>query len=171
MRAALQRAVAPIHRRVALMIGRGLVKLVDDAGGLQQLQVTLLDGEVHDGVERFQDYGISSCPHPGAEHAFASVGGLRTAGIVLAVADRRYRLKVAEGEVALYDDLGQSVWLKRAGVEITSPLKVTVTAPQVLVVSDDVELGAASGGKKVVLDGDAVTGGHVVASSTKVKAT
>ena len=52
-----------------------------------------------------------------------------------------------------------------------SGTKVTVQADHVNVISDDVNLGAASGGKKVVLDGDAVVSGHVVATSTKVKAT
>jgi hypothetical protein len=46
---------------------------------------------------------------------------------------------------------------------------VTVTSSHVNLISADVNLGA-TGGKKVVLDGDPVVAGAVVASSTKVKA-
>lgn len=78
----------------------------------------------------------------------------------------------------------QYVRFSSAGIEVVSPNKVTVTAPNVEVnastrakvttahcdlISADVNLGA-TGGKKVVLDGDPVVAGAVVASSTKVKA-
>jgi phage baseplate assembly protein V len=72
-----------------------------------------------DGVERFQNYGHTSNPHPGAEGVMVSVGGNQDHGIVIAVDDRRYRLTgLAEGETALYDDLGQKVYLTRNGIVI-----------------------------------------------------
>lgn len=61
-----------------------------------------------------------------------------------------------------------SVFLKvsSAGIEITG--NVTVTGD--LLINGNAKLGGASGTKKIVLDGDAVVAGHVVATSTKAEA-
>jgi len=111
--------LAPLKRRVFLMIGRAVVKLIDDAYGVQQLQLVGLEGEVLDRVERFQEYGFTSHPHPGAEAVLAAVGGDRAHCLVIGVEDRRYRLRgLAGGEAALYDDQGQVVHLTRNGIVI-----------------------------------------------------
>lgn len=110
----IDRMLAPLRRRVRLMVARSVVSLVTDGGGIQLVQVKLLAGEVRDGVERFQNYGFTSVPHPGAEGVMVCVGGDRDHGLVIAMDDRRYRLKgLAEGEVAIYDDQGQACHLKR----------------------------------------------------------
>ena len=97
-------------------------------------------------------------------------GGMREHGIIITVDDRRYRLtSLAQGEVAMYDDLGQKIELKRD--------KIIVTAPKVVVVSVDVHLGA-EGGAKVARIGDKVNvtfgssaGLHpIVEGSSKVRA-
>lgn len=109
---------APLARRVRLLVGRGILRLVNDGLKLQGVQVSLLADEVHDNVERFQEYGFTSHPHPGAEAIALSVGGSRDHAVVISIDDRRYRLKgLGAGEVALYDDQGQVIRLKR-GKEI-----------------------------------------------------
>lgn len=146
MMRAIQRVTAPLTRRVRLMVARGVVSLVNDALKVQGLQVQLLPGEVRD-MERFQNYGFTSHPHPGAEACAAFVGGNRDHGIVLAVDDRRYRLKgLAQGEVAIYTDEDQSghrIHLKRgneihliAGASsiVIKPSGITLAAPAVDVV-------------------------------------
>ncbi|CAN5449264.1 hypothetical protein BH09PSE4_BH09PSE4_23110 [soil metagenome] len=109
-----------LESRIAMMVGRGTVAGVDDDRQLQELQLELLADEVHDGVEHFQTYGLTSHPKPGAEAVSVAVGGTRGHVIVIAVGDRRYRLKgLAEGEVALHDDQGQSVLLGRDGIVVS----------------------------------------------------
>lgn len=185
MMAALHQAMGDIKRRVMVTVGRGVLAAIDDAKKAQEVQIQLLADEVADGVERYQNYGFSSVPFPGAEAVMVCVGGLRSHGIVIAVEDRRYRFTGGQpGEVVMYDDQGQVVHLTRSGIVIDSPIKVTVssavevdvTAPKVVVTANEadiispvVQLGAA-GGKKVALDGDPVVSGKVVASSTKVTA-
>ena len=167
---AVNRWIAPLKRRLTLMIGRSVLRLVDDAMQLQSLQVEALAGETLDGVERFQQYGFTSHPHPDAEAIILSVAGERANAVVIAVDDRRYRItNLTAGEVALYDDQGQSVIMKRDGividtdrpdgVQITAPIvtvnapvvtvdsadSVIVTAPVVTVDSADVRLGGQSG--------------------------
>lgn len=164
----LRRLLDPLHRRVQAMVARAVIALVNDATKAQSLQLTLLADETHEAVERFQDYGFTSVPKAGAEALVVFVGGTRSHGVVVACEDRRFRLKsLAEGEVALYDDQGQVVHLKRDRIAITSPTKVEVTAPSVIVASDAVALGA-EGGPAVARVGDPVADGKIAAGSAKV---
>lgn len=109
----------PLVRGLRLMVARGTIKLVDDGPKAQTAQLHLLDGEIRDGVEVFQSYGLSTVPHPGSEAVAVSVGGNRDHCIVIAHGDRRYRLTgMAGGEVALHDDQGAAVILRRDGIAI-----------------------------------------------------
>lgn len=155
---AVNRMLRPIAGRVQMMIGRAVIAAIADDQQAQALQIELMADEVQDGVERFQGYGFTSHPHPGAEAVVAFVGGTRSHGIVVQVEDRRYRMKaLAEGEVALFDDLGQVVHLKRDRIAIASPMKVTIDAPEI-----------AATGETVTVDADTVT---VTAEAAAINAT
>lgn len=133
----LVKVLAPLRRRVLLMIGRAVLRAVDDAGGLQRVQVEGFAGELLSDRDRWQAYGVTSHPHPGADALILSPGGQRSAAAIL-VDDRRYRLKaLAAGEVALYDDLGQVVRLKRNGIAVDSPLNIRLTTDGVLRLEGD----------------------------------
>jgi len=167
----VQKHLRPLARRVSMMAGRAIVRLITDGDAVQLLQLGALADETLDQVEHVQPYGMTSYPKPGAEAIVLALGGVRGRTVVIMVGDRRFRLKtLVEGEVALYDDQGQVVHLKRDRVKLSSPTLVEVDAPEINLLSDAVQLGA-TGGKKVVLDGDPVSGGVVHASSTKVTAT
>lgn len=168
----LRRATKPLEDRLRLMIGRAIVRLVDDATSAQSMQLELLAGETQDAVERLQDYGFTSVPHPGAEALVACTGGLRSHAVAIRVEDRRYRLKgLQAGEVAIYDDLGNVIQLGRDRVEIIAVSEVRVEAPLVKVLSDDVRLGG-DGGAKVARIGDNVDlgTGKIISGSDKVTA-
>ncbi len=136
-----RRLIGPCLRMARMMVGRAVINLINDGLKMQELQVTLLADEVRADVERFQEYGLTSHPVPGAEAVMVSVGGNRDHGIVIAVDDRRYRLKsLTQGEVALYDDQGQAIHLKRNKVIhiygcdevwVDAAVKVLVTAPEI----------------------------------------
>ena len=99
------------------MLVRGTVVLVDSARKLQALQMRLTAGEVKDGLEHFEPYGFTSNPLAGAEGIAAFIGGDRSHGVLLVVADRRYRIQGMEpGEVAIYPDEGAKVHLKRGRI-------------------------------------------------------
>lgn len=165
---ALQVFFAAIQRRVANMLARGVVRMIDSAARTQLLQVDLLDDETRDGAEHLEPYGFTAHPHPGAECFVAFPMGSRDHPIVLVAGDRRYRIKgLAQGEVAFYDDQGQKVVIYRDRIE--------VEAPKVVVLSDDVHLGA-QGGPAVARIGDLVDVGSgssagqwpIVSGSAKV---
>lgn len=155
-------------KRVMSMVGRCIIMAVDDSRKIQSVQVEVLADELHDEAERFQHYGFSTHPIPGAEGIIVRIGGTASHGVIIVVDDRRYRLTdLAQGEVALYDDLGQVVHLKRDGILIKSEMKVRVEAERVDVIADTVNLGG-EGGAGVARIGDSVSGGVITGGSTKV---
>ena len=105
--------------RVRGMVSRAVVSLVNDAMKMQALQVTMQADQTPDGAEHFQTYGLTSVPFKGAEGIALAVGGSSGHIAVICIDDRRYRVKgLANGEVCVYDDLGQRVHLTRAGIVI-----------------------------------------------------
>jgi phage baseplate assembly protein V len=120
---AIKRLIDPLKRKVLLGIARAIVKAVDDDKQIQRMQVALFADEVRDSVERFQEYGFTSNPFPEAEAVAIFPGGNRSHGLIIAVDDRRYRLKgLKNGEVALYSDEGDYIKFKRGNViEIHTP--------------------------------------------------
>lgn len=104
MVSAFLKIMGPLKRRVQLMVGRCVLKLVDDALPIQKVQITILDGEVHDGVERLQNFGHTGVPLSGARGATLSVGGERAHQVIVAMDDGRHRPQgLAGGESALYN--------------------------------------------------------------------
>lgn len=149
----IQKLTAPMQRRIRLMVGRAIIRLVNDAARVQEAQVTLLEDETRDGVERFQEYGFTSVPLPGAEAIMVSVSGNRDHGVIIAVEDRRYRLTGIEGgEVALYTDEGDKIHLKRGNaidietdtLTINATTKVQINTPLLQVTGGDVKADTIS---------------------------
>lgn len=142
MQRVINNALSPLKRAVGNMLARGVVVLVNSASKMQTLQVKLLHDEVKQDIEHFEPYGFTSCPKAGAETITAFLGGDRSHGVVLVVADRRYRLTgLAGGEMAIHDDLGQKVHLTRGGIVVSGaglPMKITDIAK--LRIESDVEV-------------------------------
>lgn len=101
--------MAPIINRVANVVVRGIVKLVNDSTKLQLLQVAGLQVTVDSQVvteeaEHMQPYGLYAVPLAGAEEVTIYPNGDGGHPIVIAVADRRYRPTGGDpGETGLYN--------------------------------------------------------------------
>lgn len=140
----LQRALRPLKLRISNIVSRGVVKRTDDSPGIQEVQAELLADEVRDELENLQQFGFASNPDDGAECIVVFPGGDRSAGFVVATGDRRYRVKVAKGEVALYDKTGSKVLLKANGdIELT-PSSGVVKVTGDLEATGDVKAGTIS---------------------------
>lgn len=115
------RLIEPLRNRVINLVTRAVVGLVDDSHKLQELQVSGLEDDDLDEVERFQNYGFTSVPKEGAEAVLLRLGGRGDHPIVIAVDDRRYRiLNLVSGEVAVYTSTGSRIVLKDNGdIELT----------------------------------------------------
>jgi phage baseplate assembly protein V len=119
-----------LARCVDNMLARGVVAASGAVTKMQTLQVRLKSTELKDGVEHFEPYGFTSRPLPGAEVLAGFFGGDRSHGVVICAADRRYRIReMAEGEVAIYTDEGDSIVLKRGRlIEVTThTLRINAT--------------------------------------------
>lgn len=107
-----------LSARLNSLIGIGRVVAGTALGGrgARRIQVRFSDAEVQDNTYHLNAYGVASRPKPGADVVVIFPAGNRSGGIIIATNDRRYQLEIAEGEVALHDDLGQKVHLTRNGL-------------------------------------------------------
>ena len=100
--ATIHKILAPLKQRILLMIGRVLILAVNSEGVLPQLSGELLQGEVLEGLQLIQQFGLASRPLPGAEGVAVFPMGDRSSGYVVATEDRRVRPGLEPGEAALY---------------------------------------------------------------------
>lgn len=89
-----------------------LVGLFDSIveGTLRRLALRGRSGETYSGRRLMQHYGFASSPLVDCELLALEEGGTV---VIVAEDDRRYRIELVAGEVALHDDQGQHVHLKR----------------------------------------------------------
>jgi phage baseplate assembly protein V len=123
------------------IISRCTVALANAASKLQSLQIRMLAGEIKDNVEYLEPYGYTACPHPGAEGVAVFPGGDRSHGVVIVVADRRFRLQgLKPGEVALFTDEGDKIHFERGhkltintgALTVNATEAVDILSPQLL---------------------------------------
>lgn len=114
-----------ILQKIKALLARGTLIMSDDKPKMRTIQSEFLKGDVREGLEHFEPYGWTSKAKAGAECLGLFFNGDRSHGVVVATADRRFRLHVEEGEVAIFDDLGQKVHLTRSGISIVTGLNVT----------------------------------------------
>lgn len=117
--------------RIGGGVTRTVISDVDDTQLLQELSYNGFPGEQQQTVEHAHPYGFSSHPKKPSKvqgmmrHAVGFVSflrGNRSHGVAFQVGDRRYRLmKMQEGEVALHDDQGQWIHLRRGGAFVKVP--------------------------------------------------
>jgi phage gp45-like len=104
---------------------RGIVKSVWE-GMIKRFSASGRPGETIANREYFQHYGFTSRPLPGAEIIIIREGNHF---VSIASDDRRYRVAVEAGEVAIYTDEGDKVHFKRGkNIEVVcgNKLKATV---------------------------------------------
>lgn len=110
----MKAAFSRIERTLQNLLARAVVTGLNTAKKCQMLQVELMPGEPKENVEHLEPYGFTSAPLTGAEGFALFPDGDRSHGVILMVADRRYRIKgLTAGEVAIYTDEGDSITLKR----------------------------------------------------------
>lgn len=107
------------QRQLLSLICRAVVRSVKPGSKCQAVDVELLAGEQKGGIEHLEPYGFTSHAKPGAESLILSPDADRSHAVAVVVSDRRYRIKsLKPGEVAVYDDQGQSVTLTRTGIVV-----------------------------------------------------
>lgn len=119
-------------QKMRLMVGRGLVKLINDSGALQVMQVDGLADETRDGVERVQNFGHTGVPPKGAVHVCVAVMGNRDHLAIVACEHPEHRPKgLAEGEAAVYSAFGSMIKLDKDGNIVVTAKKVIYNVEQI----------------------------------------
>lgn len=143
--------IGQVFRRLQLLFAQGVATLV----GADRVQAQVLDGEVLDNVARVEPYGFSYRPKAGAQTYLLFPAGDRSYGVAIVVGDKRYQMSLQEGEVALHDDEGNHVHIRRGGVvEVKAKSKVLADAPLFEASGDAVVGGNLTvGGRAIVAAG------------------
>lgn len=118
------KALITVYRRIRTLFRLAELLRVDDTSAVQTVQIKTGADEVLSDVQHRQPYGYAYNPKKdGADPLVIALGGNPGHSLVIMVGNRKYRLKgLAEGEVALYDDLEQQFILKRTHIEVNAPL-------------------------------------------------
>lgn len=112
----LYRLLAPIKKKIFLLLGRALLTAVNNSEGTQKIQIIGLANETITDVERFQNYGFESYPLANAEVFLGFLNGNRDQGIAICVHDRENRpTTLAAGESAVYSSAGNIITMKANG--------------------------------------------------------
>lgn len=105
-----------VARRVLLSLARALVTTVNDAGGVQMMQVKLNALETRDNTPRAAEFGLASNPPVGSDAFVVFLGGDRSNGVVLGTVHQPSRPRnLAPGETMLYSQDGKYVYLTASG--------------------------------------------------------
>lgn len=109
----VKQIVAPLARRVLLMLSRCTLNLINDTTPTQTAQAEFYTGEVHDDGEIWQQFGFTSVPPKGSEGIAIFLGGERQTPIIISTENKEKRVKnLKEGESAIYSAFGDSLCFK-----------------------------------------------------------
>lgn len=154
-----RRLLAPIWRRIDQLFSLASGVRVNSRTRIQQLQLELLQEQLLDAVPHLEGYGRTAHPPKGYEALVASLAGERRRSVCLTTFHRQYRLKeLAEGEVALYDDLGNVVHLKRDRLQVKAVQHLEVSAPTCEITATTTHIG------DVTIDGNLIVSGTIAAA-------
>jgi phage gp45-like len=115
----------PVWNRLQLLFAHGVGLLL----GHERVQARVLDEEVLPNLDRVEPYGFSYRPKPGCQTYLLFPSGDRSYGVAFLIGDKKYNMQLQEGEVALHDDEGNHVHLRRGGnIEVNAASTVTLRA-------------------------------------------
>jgi phage gp45-like len=128
----LYRFLLPIKRKIASIVMKAVLLEYSHDGNLPILKVLLGKDEVRDNVEMIQPYGFAGRPKKGAEVFPVFINGVRDQGVAIVVDVSGTRIKLdADGDVAIYRESGEKIYLSKDKITITCTNTVEVKAPVV----------------------------------------
>ncbi|CCU70944.1 phage baseplate assembly protein V [Thalassolituus oleivorans] len=123
---------APIARRIKMLVQRSVLTRVKYESKVRLLQVKVPGGQELADIEHLEPFGFTSHAPAGAECLVLAFGGNGSHSVGLQVGDRRYRMLIEEGDVAIYNQNADYLHLKNDGTAtLKSSTKVIVESPAV----------------------------------------
>lgn len=126
IKAAIQRAMAGMRWPFVGVLGA--LRLTTP---VQRAPLDGLAGEALSPVELWQQFGFKSAPPAGTQAIVIPLGGRSSASVIVATEAAAYSLQLnEEGEVAIYNQDGDFVWLKRGGhIHVQASTHLQIDAP------------------------------------------
>ena len=154
--------------RLQTLLRRGLLTRVKYADNVRLIQVKTTAGQPLDDIEHIEPFGFTSHPKAGAEAVVLAFGGNSSHTIGLVVGDRRFRMVIDEGDVAVYNSNADYLHLKANGEAILkSSTKVTVDSPTVDMTGALNVTGAVSMASTLAVNGQStLTGDATIAGKS-----
>lgn len=122
----------PLARRIKMLVQRSVLTRVKYDGKTRLLQVKVPGGYELADIEHLEQFGFTSHAPAGAECLVLAFGGNGSHSVGLQVGDRRYRMVIEEGDVAIYNKNEDYLHLKNDGTAtLKSSTKVIVDSPAV----------------------------------------
>ena len=139
---------------MSLSIIRGIIKSVKaQARKLARFDASGRIGEEFSDREIFGQYGLQTNVPQGAECLLVRSGQNI---YMIASDDRRYRIKLDDGEVALYDSHGNIIHLQKGGkISVEAKNEVHVKADKTVINSGDIRLGSGVLASGVIIANEA----------------
>jgi phage baseplate assembly protein V len=132
------RLMAAPLARLRQAIARGVLRLVNDAQGLQVVQVTLLAKQTRDAVEVAGHFGFCSNAPAGADVVIVAPSGSTDRAVAVSIEHRDYRLRnLLPGEAAVHNQWQDRVVFQADGtILVVARGTVRIQAPLVEVMGD-----------------------------------
>ena len=110
------------YLRTMLMVRRGKITLVNDAGVIQKLQLPPSGLETRDNLDRMCEYGLASNPPEGTDALILNIGGDPSNGAVVGTNHQATRpTGLQPGETQIYNGpAGTSVYLANGEIVINA---------------------------------------------------
>lgn len=134
--------VAPLKSRIMGLVSLAEVRLRKETTAFRELQLQKGGKTTPDDYQHVEPYGFTSAAGAGSEAVVLNLGGDQSQPIVILVGDRRYRLQVEDGEVAVYHREGHKIVLREDRITVEAPLVEVHTSGQVLTIGNGVLTGA-----------------------------
>lgn len=108
--------ISRIANRIKQAVGLALIESVSDDNEIQLVKISGMDNEVQSGIERTQEYGITSNPPVGSGAVVLYIGGNKDHGVVIKTDSGEFRVQsLKSGEVCIYSKFGQKILLDENG--------------------------------------------------------
>ena len=135
--------------KLKAMIGRCIIAAVSDSSKTQSLQIEAFSGDIHDDVERLQQFGFTGVPLAGAEGIVLFVAGNHDHPVVICAENRSVRVSgLKEGESAQYNSSGHKIVLYHDRCEITTPRFLVNAESEAVINAPRIELNGEVVGTK-----------------------
>lgn len=134
--------VAPLKSRLMGLVSLAEVRLRRETSAFRELQLQRRGKVTPDDFQHVEPYGFTSAAGAGAEAVVLNLGGDQAQPIVIAVGDRRYRVQVDEGEVAIYHREGHKIVMREDRITVEAPLVEVHTTGATLTIANGVLTGA-----------------------------